>query len=542
MSERIPDPLPLDIAMARCFHSVDRGVFVTDDRFVVRGWNHWLAAETRLSEREVIGHSLFDLYPELVDRGIDQHYRDALAGAVRVLSERLHKHLLPVTRDWHGAGTTEMSQAARIEPLHDDGRIVGTITIVEDVTERVLTERELRAQIAASDQARRVAEEASRLKDEFLATLSHEIRTPLNAVIGWSRILRTEQSTRARLHALDVIERNAMSQLRIVEDLLNMARAITGKLQLKVGQVSFESVIRAELDVVAAGAKAKQIEIETDFAQALPPVHGDPDRLQQAVWNLLANAVKFTEAGGKISVELAPDGDNVRCTVRDTGRGISGDFLPHVFDRFRQADGTASRRYGGLGLGLAIVRQIVELHGGTVGVESGGIGRGSSFWLSIPAATDRVSQPCCAPPASESATLEGVTVLVVDDDRDGLEMIIALLAQYGAAVYTAGSSEEGLELLRSRSVEPDVLVSDIGMPGADGYGFLRQVRSLPWDLARRLPAIALTGQAKPEDRLRALVAGYQRHMAKPVNAYVLATAIADLVRSPLKSQRSQRSR
>src|SRR6185295_16639927 len=302
-----------------------------------------------------------------------------------ILSERFHKFLLPITRNFHGAGFTEMAQSARIEPLRDGPVVIGTITLVEDVTERVIAERELRTQIAASEEARRVAEEASRLKDEFLATLSHEIRTPLNAVIGWTRILQTQPSVRSRAHALEVIERNAMSQMRLVEDLLDMARIISGKLRLKIDGVSLVDVAQAAIDVVAPGAAAKQVAIEAVFAPDVPGVSGDGERLQQVVWNLLSNALKFTESGGRIRLEVASDGGNVRLSVRDNGQGIAPDFVPYVFDRFRQADASASRRHGGLGLGLSLVRQIVELHGGRVGVESGGVKQWSLFWFSLPA-------------------------------------------------------------------------------------------------------------------------------------------------------------
>ncbi len=248
----------------------------------------------------MIGRRLFELYPNLANRGVDAYYRDALAGEVRILSERFHRFLLPITRNFHGAGLTEMAQSARIEPLRGRDGIIGTITLIEDVTERVIAERELRNQIAASEQARRLAEEASRLKDEFLATLSHEIRTPLNAVIGWTRILRTQPSVRSRAHALEVIERNATSQMRLVEDLLDMARIISGKLRLKIDAVSIAEIAQAAVDVIAPGATAKGVAVEVAVEEDLPLVSGDSERLQQVILNLLANAVKFTETGGQI--------------------------------------------------------------------------------------------------------------------------------------------------------------------------------------------------------------------------------------------------
>lgn len=517
-------------AAARWFEELDdRGVFITDAHLVVRRWNQWLAAQTGRGSADVEGQSLLALYPSLVDRGIDKYYHDALAGEVRILSERFHNFLLPITRSFHGAGITEMAQAARIEPLMDDGRVIGTITLVEDVTERVVSERELRNQIASSEQARRTAEEASRLKDDFLATLSHEIRTPLNAVLGWTRILRTQPSVRSRAHALEVIERNALSQMRLVEDLLDMARIISGKLRLKIELLSLAELAQAAIDVVEPGAAAKQIAIDAAFEPDLPDVTGDGERLQQVIWNLLSNAVKFTESGGRVTVEMSRAGGNVRLAVHDNGQGIAPDFLPYVFDRFRQADASASRRHGGLGLGLALVRQIVELHGGAVGVESPGVEQGASFWITLPAVVDvGATRPLPAVATAEPVTLQDVSILIVDDDDDAREMLAAMLQDYGANVCAVESAGAAMAVLTGGSFKPDVLVSDVGMPVTDGFALVREIRSLPlaW---RNLPAIAVTAYANPEDRVRALVAGFQSHVPKPVDANILAATIATLV-------------
>ena len=431
----------LGAAAARWFEELDdRGVFITDTQLVVRRWNHWLAAQTGQPSSAVVGRPLFDLYPGLVGRGVDAYYRDALAGEVRILSERFHKFLLP-------------------------------ITLVEDVTERVIAERELRNQIAASEQARRLAEEASQLKDEFLATLSHEIRTPLNAVIGWTRILRTQPSVRSRAHALEVA-----------------------------------------------------------FDDDVPAVSGDSERLHQVIRNLLANAVKFTESGGQIKFEIGRVGPNVRLSVRDTGQGISPDFLPYVFDRFRQADASASRRHGGLGLGLALVRQIVELHGGAVGADSRGVQQGTTFWVTLPSA-QHLSNHTPAEAPAEPVTLKGVAVLIVEDETDSRELLVAILEEYGARVRAVGSADAALGILDGNGdgFVPDVLVSDVGMAGTDGFALVRELRSRPSERSRKLPAIAVTAYANPEDRVRALVAGYQNHVPKPVDANVLAAAIAKLV-------------
>ena len=370
----------LTSAMVRWFEELsDRGIFTTDTSLAIRTWNPWLEAQTGLPASVAIGASLFESVPSVKDRGLDRYYANALAGEVHVLSERFHKFLIPVPRNIQSIGLSEMAQSARIAPLIVGNTIVGTITVIEDVTERVVSERELRNQIAASERARNVAEEASQLKDEFLATMSHEIRTPLNAVLGWTRILRTQPRLKTRDHALEVIERNAASQLRLVEDLLDMARVISGKLRLELKTVAFEDVVRAAIDVVTPGAAAKNITITTSFDERRPAINGDFDRLQQAVWNLMSNAVKFTEPGGRVDVQITEMGGIVELTLRDTGQGIARDFLPYLFDRFRQADASASRRHGGLGLGLALVRQIVELHGGSVTASSAGVKRGSAF-------------------------------------------------------------------------------------------------------------------------------------------------------------------
>jgi PAS domain S-box-containing protein len=523
----------LAIAAARWFEDLDdRGVYITDEQLIVRRWNHWLAAQTGRSAEEMVGRSLLTLYPALVERGVDSYYRDALAGEVRILSERFHKFLLPITRNFHGAGMTEMAQSARIEPLRDGDKVIGTITLIEDVTERVIAERELRNQIAASEQARRLAEEASRLKDEFLATLSHEIRTPLNAVIGWTRILRTQPSVRSRAHALEVIERNATSQMRLVEDLLDMARIISGKLRLKIDAIALAEIAQAAVDVVAPGAAAKGVAVEVVVEKDVPLISGDSERLQQVIWNLLANAVKFTDTGGKIRLEIGPMGPNVRLSVRDTGQGIPPDFLPYVFDRFRQADASASRRHGGLGLGLALVRQIVELHGGAVGVDSGGYKQGTTFWVTLPAVTGVGGHhPLPASATAEPVTLKGVAILIVDDETDARELLVAMLEEYGARVRAVDSAAAALRILGTDAdgFAPDVLVSDVGMPGTDGFALVREIRNLPSERNRKLPAIAVTAYANPEDRVRALVAGYQNHVPKPVDANQLAAAIAQLV-------------
>ena len=505
----------------------DRGIIVTDTALVIRAWNPWLVAQTGVAAEDAVGKPLFLVCPTIKARGLDEHYRCALDGEARVLAHRFHKYLVPVLRS-AAAGTGEGTQTARIVPLRSGDGIVGTISIIEDVSERIISEQELRNQILVSERARVVAEDASRLKDEFLATLSHEIRTPLNAVLGWTQILRSQNVVRSPEHALKVIERNAQSQLRLVDDLLDMARILSGKLRLEITAIDIQSVIQAAVDVVAPAAEAKRVAIRSRFQDAAIPVNADSDRLQQAIWNVMSNAVKFTGEGGTIDLAVTRDGSVVTIVIADSGRGISPDFLPFVFDRFRQADASASRRHGGLGLGLALTRQIIELHGGSITAESAGTDKGATFSIRLPMA-DRLAQIATVERVGlNKGTLAGVTVLVVDDSRDGREMMEVALLGYGAQVFAFESTDAAMVALESGDVSPDILVSDIGMPGIDGYELIRRVRTAPAPI-RSTPAVAVTAYADPEDRIRALAAGYQLHLSKPADPSIVAESIHRLV-------------
>jgi CheY-like chemotaxis protein/nitrogen-specific signal transduction histidine kinase len=385
--------------------------------------------------------------------------------------------------------------------------------------------------------ARAEAEAVNRAKDIFLATLSHELRTPLTAILGWARVLRdTGMEGDAARHGLDVIERNAEAQHQLIRDLLDVSRIISGKLQLKTRQVELAPVVRAALDSVRQAADAKAIRLGAEYDDETDLVTGDPDRLQQVVWNLLSNAIKFTPKGGRVGVRVERAGSDVCVSVSDTGQGISPEFLPHVFERFRQQDGSTTREHGGLGLGLAIVRHLVEQHGGRVSAESDGETRGSTFTFSLPVAA--VNAPAGAresagPSASQASpgeaegTLDGVRVLVVDDQPDARELLALVLAKAGAEVSTAAAASEALEFLQREQV--DVLVSDIGMPGEDGYALIGRVRGLPAQRARRTPSVALTAYASEEDRRRALAAGFDTHLPKPVEPAELVSVVAGLV-------------
>jgi signal transduction histidine kinase len=385
--------------------------------------------------------------------------------------------------------------------------------------------------------ARSEAEAASRLKDEFLATVSHELRTPLTAVLGWIHILRGGQlDEQAAARALEVIERNARSQNQLIEDLLDVSRIITGKLRLDVRPVNPMDFIESAIEAVLPAAEAKGIDVQKALDKEVSSISGDPARLQQVVWNLLSNAIKFTPSGGRVQVRLERVNSHIEISVADSGDGIKKEFLPYVFDRFRQADGTTSRQYGGLGLGLAIVRHLVELHGGTVQADSSGEGAGSVFTVKIPLlpvyqreinkeqTTDAERER--QTPVEYPDDLAGLAVLVVDDEADTLELIKVLLGQCGAKVTTASSAAEALNLLER--VKPDVIISDIGMPSQDGFEFIRKVRQLPPEKGGKTPAVALTAYARAEDRLRVLRSGYQMHISKPVELAELVAVVANI--------------
>jgi PAS domain S-box-containing protein len=410
--------------------------------------------------------------------------------------------------------------------------------ILRDVSERRRAEEEKTALLASERAARSAAEHASRMKDEFLATLSHELRTPLNAILGWSHILRQGSMDETDLkQGLETIERNARVQTQLIEDLLDMSRIISGKLRLDAQSVEPISFIDAAMETIRPTAQAKGVHLERELDTSAGPVWGDPGRLQQVVWNLLSNAVKFTPAGGRVSIGLQRIESHIEIRVQDTGQGIDAQFLPYVFDRFRQADPTTTRKFGGLGLGLAIAKQLVELHGGEVRVQSDGLNKGSTFLVLLPvkaaaqfvratrspAPADVVVEPT---PTPAQIDLSGLKVLVVDDENDACILIQRALRDYKAEVVTAQSAKEGLALVES--ARPDILVSDIGMPEIDGYEFLRRVRILTPERGGKTPAIALTAFARSEDRTRALMAGYSVHVAKPVEPNELIVTVASL--------------
>jgi len=404
-----------------------------------------------------------------------------------------------------------------------------------DAARRAAKERQ--ELLARERAARAEAERMSELKDEFLANLSHELRTPLNAILGWAQLLRSGNRNEAELgKGLDTIERNARAQTQLVDDLLDMSRILSGKVRLDVQTVEPVAFIEAALDTVRPAATAKGIRVESLLDSTAGPIAGDPNRLQQVMWNLLSNAIKFTARGGKVQVLLERVNSHLEISVADTGNGIKPEFLPFVFDRFRQADASTTRRYGGLGLGLSIVKHLIELHGGTVRANSPGEGQGATFTVQLPVIVVHRSphgEPRQHPTSPPSATdftavdLSGMRVLVVDDEPDARELIRSVLVDCDAEVITASSADEALLLIPQQ--KPHVLVSDIGMPDVDGYELLRRVREHEREWGGRLPAIALTAFARSEDRTRALRAGFLVHIAKPVDPSELVATIASVL-------------
>jgi PAS domain S-box-containing protein len=434
-------------------------------------------------------------------------------------------------------------------PIKDQsGRTMGVIIVFHDVSERRRAEREREQLLSREQAARSEAEAANRLKDEFLATVSHELRTPLNAILGWASLINRRRLDEETMRsAAEVIERNARGQAEIINDILDVSRIITGKLRIEPRPVELAPIVQAAIDTVSPAATAKAINITVALDRAAGVVLGDADRLQQIVWNLVSNAIKFTPRGGRIEVELRGAQSHVEIKVSDNGIGIAPQFLPYVFERFRQADSSTTREHGGLGLGLAIVRHLVEMQGGTVAAESEGEGQGAIFTVRLPL-TDAQAAPVrpvedslhyddqAAGPneaAADAADLRTLRVLVVDDDADTLDVLRVVLSQYGAEVRAVSSSQDALTTLREW--KPNVLISDLGMPGEDGFAFIEKVRAFAPEDGGNIPAAALTAYAREEDRLRARSAGYQIHIPKPVDPAKLATLVAALAKRASKA-------
>jgi len=523
-----------------------QGIFLTDKYLNVVAWNGWLEERSGRRTKDVLGRNLFDLYPDLVERGLDNNYREALEGQVRILSQRLHGYLLPMPSP-EFKEYAEMQQSVRISPLSRAGQVTGTLTIIDDVTERVLRETQLQTQLevrskllASEKSARRDAEEANRLKDEFLATVSHELRTPLTAIVGWTTLLRTGELDREKTsRAIETIYRNAHAQVQLISDLLDVSRVISNKLSLTISAVDLVLAIEAALDAVRLEAESKKIQLKSTYEPGFPMIMGDAERLQQIIWNLLSNAIKFSPRGGSVLVELKRVGSFAEIRVKDSGIGIEPEFLPYVFDRFRQANSATTRHHGGLGLGLSIVRELTELHHGSVTATSDGKGKGATFIVRLPLhrAMDPigVSRNLTPQAALENLAravspdfLRGMKILVLDDEPDTRDFIRAVLERSGADVMTSFSVSDALGIFEQH--RPDCVISDIGMPEEDGYSFIQKVRALPRNLGGDTPAAALTAYARDEDRVRILRSGFQAYILKPVEPGDLVGAVAGIVK------------
>ncbi len=411
----------------------------------------------------------------------------------------------------------------------EQGDITGFSAVMRDITEREDAHQQRVQELA----------ETNRLKDEFLATVSHELRTPLNSILGWAQLLRSGKLDKTSWNrAVETIEVSAKAQARLIEDLLDVSRIITGKMQLDVRPIRVVEFVQAAIETIRPAAEAKGIKIETVFAPKTVLVLGDPNRLQQVVWNLLSNAIKFTPPGGLVRVQLDHRNSQIELTVRDTGIGIKATYLPDVFDTFRQLESSSTRTHQGLGLGLAIVRRFVELHGGTVQAESAGVGQGTTFRVILPAISEQNDELCRAPTLIPSSvlfkSLQDLRVVVVDDDRGARELASTILSTYGVQVTTAASAPEAF--IAVQQLRPHVLLSDLEMPDEDGYSLIRKVRALQPEEGGDTPAVALTAYARPEDRRRALLAGFQIHLTKPIEADELASAIALLVDQQTKGE------
>lgn len=499
-------PLEPQAHLAAIVRSSDDAIISEDLNGIITSWNPAAERIFGYTRDEVVGKSIHVIIP-------DNRRAEEVEVLAKVSAGEGVDHYETVRRRKDGS-LTDISLT--VSPVIDStGKIVGASRIARDITER---KRLVEAEHAQLIRERTFRAEANRIKDQFLATLSHELRTPLNAIIGWSEMLRSgnlnEQETALGLRT---IERNARAQVQLVDDLLDVGRITSGKMRLQIQTVDLVEVARTAMEIVRPSATAKKIKLSGEWKRPELYVQGDPDRLQQVAWNLLSNAIKFTPARGQVTVRVEPDSEGNACLiVNDTGAGIAERFLPHVFDRFRQQDGSLTRAHGGLGLGLAIVRQIVELHGGTVDVDSPGENEGSTFTVVLPGAMSRrKAGPSATADDAAEVRLEGVRVLVVDDHADDRELLTIILRRQGAEVRSASSAAEALLVLEAW--RPDVLVSDIAMPEEDGYSLIRKVRDLSDRSLSVIPGIAVTAHARIEDRQRAIAAGYEYHIAKPID-------------------------
>jgi PAS domain S-box-containing protein len=507
--------------LAAVVESSDDAIITKTLNGIITSWNRGAERTLGYTAAEAIGEPITMLIPA---ERLDEETR--ILTDIRAGRRVDHFETVRLRKDGR-----QLDVSVTVSPIRDGaGNIVGASKVLRDITQ---DKADREAVLTAERKARHDAERFNASKDEFLATLSHELRTPLNNIQGWTSILRSPKATPEDMQkALEIIERNLHQQTRLVDDLLDMSRIVSGQMRLDVQTIMPHSFVQAAVDSLRPSAETRRVRLETALDPAAGPVSGDPGRLQQVVWNLISNALKFTSAGGRVHVTLERVNSHIEINVSDTGIGIEPEFLPHVFERFRQSDSSITRHTGGLGLGLAIVKHIVDRHGGQVHAKSPGAGQGATFRVQLPVvpvqslAADRVHprSPRASHGPSDQANLHGLRILAVDDERDARELIQRILQDCGAIVTTASS---GAEALAACGEQPfDCLLSDIGMAEMDGYELLRQIRSR--FQGARMPAIALTAFARSEDRTRAMLSGYIAHIAKPVDLTELIATVASV--------------
>ena len=519
--EQLRQVLEEQAYLAAIVESSDDAIISKDLNGVVRSWN---AAAERMfgySASELVGKPIRLIIP--AERQAEE---DEILARLR-RGERVD-HFQTVRRTKDGR---LIDVSLTVSPVRDaSGRVIGASKIARDVTDQKRAAAERDRLLEAERVARGEAERANRAKDDFVAMVSHELRTPLNAILGWTQLMTRGRNDPALIQrGMDVVARNTRLQAQLISDLLDISRIVAGKLQIETRSVDLRSIVGESLVTMEAEARSKGVVIEPLLEDAGALVQGDASRLQQICWNLLSNAVKFTPRGGRVRARLTFDGPWARIEVADTGVGIRPEFLSHVFDRFQQADRSITRQFGGLGLGLSIVKHLVELHGGTVEAESEGEGKGATFTVTLPVVNDITAQERRRDPAESEdlgVGLDAIRLLVVEDEADTLEFLRRLLTTHGATVLTAATASEALSLVLNQ--RPDLMISDIGLPGMDGYDLIQNVRRQT-SPGRDIPAIALTAYARTEDRTRALRAGYQAHIAKPVEPNELLAMIASFV-------------
>jgi PAS domain S-box-containing protein len=520
--------------LAAIITSSDDAIVSKDLNGIVRSWNQSAERMFGYAAEEMIGHPITKLFPP--DR-LDEEPKilEQLRRGQRVD----HFETIRVCKD----GRT-LDVSVTISPIKDaNGHVIGVSKVARDVTsiKRILREREELLELEKA--ARSEAERISRIKDEFLATLSHELRTPLNAILGWANILRSnsDHTPEDLERGLETIQRNARAQSQLIEELLDMSRIVNGKIRLDVQPVDLQVVIADAIESIRPAAEGKGLRLTQVLDPKGATITGDPNRLQQVLWNLLSNSVKFTPRGGRVQVFLRRVNSHVEITVLDSGQGITADFLPQLFTRFTQAETSAARRHGGLGLGLALVKSLVELHGGTVRASSPGPEQGATFVVSLPLAAIHADPfqtaltPAPAPAGPFSCPdLRGFHVLILDDESDARILLERILTKCDATVITAASVAEAIEAVQKH--RPDMILSDIGMPGEDGYEFLAKLRGLSDAQGGDTPAVALTAFARSEDRRRALMAGFQMHLPKPVEPAELLAVASSLFAAARRSK------